>query len=377
MAFNIFNMKNFLLITIFLLFTANFYSQKILILDSLSNKPVTFANIEFSDNKGTITNEDGIFKVNSNEQFIISHINYETKNPIDFVLKDTIYLYPISIELDEIVISSFNVIDTLHKVRNRLDKNYITESFNQEGLHRYILKENGLGVEMIETEFLSYSKNRNRPYNARIERVKKTKYYEKFDFFGGLTDVLNKSDISRNSNIVLENPELFNLKFSGSAIKNNGKYYMIDYKAEIKNFNVSGYLILDSDNLAIVEISQKATVIKKNELNNELDTRLTKVIFDIKFKKVGKKGYILSYVNSQNNIDAKMNNSIIDFEFENKIFFTNTSLNKDVMKIKNNFNENKAFNRVVDKFEKKRTWYNDELFPFTNEELQILDDIYK
>jgi hypothetical protein len=152
---------------------------------------------------------------------------------------------------------------------------------------------------------------------------------------------------------------------------------MIDYEAEIKNFNVSGYLILDSDNLAIVEISQKATVIKKNELNNELDTRLTKVIFDIKFKKVGKKGYILSYVNSQNNIDAKMNNSIIDFEFENKIFFTNTSLNKDVMKIKNNFNENKAFNRVVDKFEKKRTWYNDELFPFTNEELQILDDIYK
>ena len=85
MAFNIFNMKNFLLITIFLFFTANFYSQKILILDSLSNKPVTFANIEFSDNKGTITNEDGIFKVNSNEQFIISHINYETKNPIDFV----------------------------------------------------------------------------------------------------------------------------------------------------------------------------------------------------------------------------------------------------------------------------------------------------
>lgn len=370
-------MKNFLLITIFLLFTANFYSQKILILDSLSNNPVTFANIEFSDNKGTITNEDGIFKVNSSEQFIISHINYETKNSIDFVLKDTIYLYPISIELDEIVLSSFNVIDTLHKVRNRLDKNYITESFNQEGLYRYILKENGLGVEMIETEFLSYSKNRNRSYNARIERVKKTKYYEKFDFFGGLTDVLNKSDISRNSNILLENPELFNLKFSGSAIKNNGKYYMIDYEAEIKNFNVSGYLILDSDNLAIVEISQKATVIKKNELNNELDTRLTKVIFDIKFKKVGKKGYILSYVNSQNNIDAKMNNSIIDFEFENKIFFTNTSLNKDVMKIKNNFNENKAFNRVVDKFEKKRTWYNDELFPFTNEELQILDDIYK
>jgi len=147
-------MKNFLLITIFLLFTANFYSQKILILDSLSNNPVTFANIEFSDNKGTITNEDGIFKVNSSEQFIISHINYETKNSIDFVLKDTIYLYPISIELDEIVLSSFNVIDTLHKVRNRLDKNYITESFNQEGLHRYILKENGLGVEMIETEFL-------------------------------------------------------------------------------------------------------------------------------------------------------------------------------------------------------------------------------
>ena len=181
MAFNIFNMKNFLLITIFLFFTANFYSQKILILDSLSNNPVTFANIEFSDNKGIITNEDGIFKVNSSEQFIISHINYETKNPIDFVLKDTIYLYPISIELDEIVISSFNVIDTLHKVRNRLDKNYITESFNQEGLHRYILKENGLGVEMIETEFLSYSKNRNRPYNARIERVKKTKYYEKWN----------------------------------------------------------------------------------------------------------------------------------------------------------------------------------------------------
>jgi hypothetical protein len=152
---------------------------------------------------------------------------------------------------------------------------------------------------------------------------------------------------------------------------------MIDYEAEIKNFNVSGYLILDSDNLAIVEISQKATVIKKNELNNELDTRLTKVIFDIKFKKVVKKGYILSYVNSQNNIDANLNSSIIDFEFENKIFFTNTYLDKDVMKIKNNFNENEAFNKVVDKFEKKRTWYNDELFPFTNEELQILDDIYK
>jgi hypothetical protein len=72
LTINIFNMKNFLLITIFLLSTVNFYSQKFLILDSLNNKPVTFANIQFLDNKGTITNEDGIFKVNSSEQFIIS-----------------------------------------------------------------------------------------------------------------------------------------------------------------------------------------------------------------------------------------------------------------------------------------------------------------
>lgn len=370
-------MNKILSITIFLLLTTNFYSQKILVFDSISSKPIPFANIEFSNNRGTITNEDGVFKGNSDEQIFISHISYETKKVSGLNLKDTIYLKPVSIELDEVVLSNFNVIDTLHKVRDKLDKNYIVEKFNQEGIYRYILKENQIGVEMIESEFLSYSKNLKRPYNARIERVKKTKPYEKFNFFGGLIDVINKSDISRNTSVLLEKPELFNLKYKGSLINDTDKYYRIDFQGEENNFIRSGYIILDSDNLAIVEINQEARVVEKNVLEKESESRLNEITFNIKYKYVNEKGYVLSYVYGKNDIDAYLSESIVNFEFENKLFFTNTYFDKQVVKVRDNYDENKAFNKLVDKFEKKRTWYNDELLPFTNEELQVLDDIYK
>lgn len=101
-------------ITIFF-FLINLFSygqkngKEIIILDSLSYKPIQFANIKYLKSEyGTFSDSLGLFNFNKkvSEKVLISVLGYENKIIFNKNIKDTILLRPKTIVLDEISINT-------------------------------------------------------------------------------------------------------------------------------------------------------------------------------------------------------------------------------------------------------------------------------
>lgn len=96
---------------VFCLLSCSVYSQKILICDSLTKKPIQFANIK-SEEEGFYSDLNGIAVLPLDSKIInISHISYHPKKIESNKILDTIFLLERTITLDEIIVKN-NKIDT-------------------------------------------------------------------------------------------------------------------------------------------------------------------------------------------------------------------------------------------------------------------------
>jgi hypothetical protein len=102
-------MNNLITLVLFSLafYSVNSQSVTLRVIDSVSELPVSYATVYFaSDNTGTYTNQDGIFKSDkSNRKTQISHIAYETKTFMLPRFDSTIMLRPRAQLIDEITIT--------------------------------------------------------------------------------------------------------------------------------------------------------------------------------------------------------------------------------------------------------------------------------
>ncbi|GGA70913.1 hypothetical protein GCM10008015_09550 [Flavobacterium palustre] len=114
------------------------YSQNraILILDSVTKLPIETVNIYYPEiQEGTFTNSDGEASINIRDYDLkISHIAYQEKNINSKELQNsnTFYLTPKSIDLDEVVVSSFNLNKALLYVLKNYEKLYENQAFEKE-----------------------------------------------------------------------------------------------------------------------------------------------------------------------------------------------------------------------------------------------------
>lgn len=134
-------MKKQFLFTLFAVFNIFFsYSQntKIVILDSISNLPIKYANVNFLNGFGVFSNENGSImisdlNVNSIE---ISHVSYESKK-IDLkkINNSIVLLNPKIINLDEIVIKKeqLKLLKTINS-KPKVHSNYKEMYFSAIGL---------------------------------------------------------------------------------------------------------------------------------------------------------------------------------------------------------------------------------------------------
>ena len=100
--------RRFLLLLTMLL-TATFgMSQTIIVKDSITNEPIPFVSVYFGNDTGGYTDEKGMIAIpNEAAQMRLSHICYETKSIFKITAdSQTIFLAPISINLDEVAISA-------------------------------------------------------------------------------------------------------------------------------------------------------------------------------------------------------------------------------------------------------------------------------
>lgn len=100
------NVKKVVLIFL-LLKNLFFYSQTYEVRDYLTKEHLPFATIIFDDIEGIYTNENGVFQLNSKYKSIrISYVGYEDYTAKVEMLKDTVFLKPITYNIEEITITN-------------------------------------------------------------------------------------------------------------------------------------------------------------------------------------------------------------------------------------------------------------------------------
>ena len=126
-------MRLFLFFTLF--FSVHFsQAQEIRaqILDAASKKPIPYANVIFSENRGLVTNEEGFFSYNPEDEkspkiIKISSLGYEMLeiSPVE-ISDEIVYLKPASIELREVFLSNKNLSakEIIKKVKEEVNNNY-------------------------------------------------------------------------------------------------------------------------------------------------------------------------------------------------------------------------------------------------------------
>lgn len=126
-------------IKIFILFTSVIsYTQnrEILVLDSTTKLPIETVNIYYPEiQEGTFTNSDGEATINIRDYDLkISHIAYQERiiNVKNLQTSNILYLTPKSIDLDEVVINSFNLNKALLYVLKNYEKLYENQPFEKE-----------------------------------------------------------------------------------------------------------------------------------------------------------------------------------------------------------------------------------------------------
>ncbi|SOC79690.1 CarboxypepD_reg-like domain-containing protein [Salinimicrobium sediminis] len=102
------------------------------VLDTNTKKPVPYANIILSENRGLVTNEEGYFSYNAKGQELpevirISSLGYEILDidPRD-ISTEIIYLKPSTVELREVFVSNKNLSakEIIEKVKEEVSNNY-------------------------------------------------------------------------------------------------------------------------------------------------------------------------------------------------------------------------------------------------------------
>ena len=102
------NKQSIITILLALVVMAGQAQQTMTVKDSITNEPVPFVSVYFGNDSGGYTDEQGAIAIPSEiEQIRFSHICYESKSIAKVTVdSQTIFLAPISINLDEVAISA-------------------------------------------------------------------------------------------------------------------------------------------------------------------------------------------------------------------------------------------------------------------------------
>jgi hypothetical protein len=126
-------MKKIITLLIFIAYCGiNAQSISIQIKDSLTLSPIPFSTVYFSDNKGLISDENGIFQLITTElknqdSLFVSSMGYEKVSYSLLKFKDSIiYLSPKPVVLNDVILTNkrLSSIEIVQEVYKNIDKNY-------------------------------------------------------------------------------------------------------------------------------------------------------------------------------------------------------------------------------------------------------------
>ncbi|WP_405395723.1 hypothetical protein [Maribacter sp. Asnod2-G09] len=231
------------------------YSTSAIVLDSADNSPLEFVGI-YNSKDHTMTNADGRFQFTSTiDSVVIYRPGYQTIKASFNHLKDTIFLEKSILELDEVVVTNQKSI--LQEVYESLNSNYSSEPYKEKFMLRAINKYNG---EMHRIEDITGKLSIKNMF--KDDSTKESKK----DFLVELTNMRKLGLKNDAKDIYLIFPSLKSIYNSLTDIKiteskydisenefNNGENIKVEFSKLSDSTEITGYYILETNNLAITE----------------------------------------------------------------------------------------------------------------------------
>lgn len=295
-----------ILTIIYLFYQIPFNAQvKGIVLDINTKKPIPFVNIYTQNNLdiyGTTTNSDGTFVIDfSFQELSFKHINYEYKNVTGEKLKDSIFLYPSTNLLEEVVVSNKQtpwIKEVLYEVVKNKKKNYLsTNKYFNYDYETYSLSDS-TGYAFKSTgnmQILNGLKNDKCLINPKIGFIKYKdesagcdfRNFQKIIYENSFIEKFNKKFI-KNCSFSLENmnDSIMSLSFKSDRYEDDRGFIKINTldKAIVEYRRISGtkFNIKNRTNALFRSFAKSAIGFNYKEMQSEVY---------VKYKK--EKGYYL------------------------------------------------------------------------------------
>lgn len=238
------------LLSIIVLLSVNYVAAQVttsnVLWDKKANKPIVYATVKSAENH-TISNEDGVFELEKTLNTIkIQSVVYEALE-VDFnFLKtnDTVYMKPLTYELEEVVVNKDGVYTQMLKT---ILREYALEPHQEKFFLRAVVRRNNKLYKIvdftgfIEKKTLFNTKTKPMPkknYTIQINNLRKVGVESReidFAFF-------SFKNFFSNINIIMFNKSDYNISYEKSVGKNDFKINLLPKNIE-KNKLKATYLL--------------------------------------------------------------------------------------------------------------------------------------
>ena len=319
---------------IFILSILNSSSQtlQIKVIDSISEKPIAYSNVYFSNNNGLITDGTGNFELiksqlSQNDSMYVSMIGYDKKSFLinnfnDSLIKlvqspiqlSSVFLTSKKLSSDEIISSVIKNIEmnyekefTENKIYLSRKSNSITEKFTIDKFKSTVPNINGSLIDSLLA-------NLKKDNNSGLETL--AYYYKNFEEEAQKIKIIKSRETYNKQGEVLESIS----KKMEEAFKNELKsdsYFKIRSGIFGGNLDIDGLEEIDSTNIESVKKFEKKEINEKDDFANSQIRTINRLYNSLFFEKDSYLNFILKpnkYIFSEPKIDFLGNDLVYIIE---------------------------------------------------------------
>lgn len=376
---------------------------EIKILEENTNNPVIYAHVGVLRKPIiTITNNDGYFSLTLpynfiNDTLVITCIGYKTTLiPIkEAMLKNSIYITPDVIPINEVIIRRRDPIYLLNKAIENIKQNYPSKDFIQTGFYRETIRKRNEIISLVEAVIKCLkSKYTDQDFisindQVKIEKGRRITANNNKDTIalklkGGLNTILQLDLIKNLPDFLDETKEMnYNYYLNDILFNGNDELYEIIFKQKdyIKRPLYYGKIYIDVKTLAIVKVifslSEKGIekewvrfVVRKPEW---IKIKPQKAEYTVIYNRTNNKYYpfyVSSYIEMKIGDRKNIFHSTYSFQIESAFFEVDTS-NIQSFPLREVVNTTNILEKIIDKYESSY-W---EKYNFIPPEQPLLDII--
>ena len=319
---------------IFILSILNSSSQtlQIKVIDSISEKPIAYSNVYFSNNNGLITDGTGNFELiksqlSQNDSMYVSMIGYDKKSFLvnnfnDSLIKlvqspiklSSVFLTSKKLSSDEIISSVIKNIDMNYEKEFTENKIYLSRKSNSITEKFTIDKFKSTVPEINSSLIDSLLANLKKDNNSGLETL--AYYYKNFEEEAQKIKIIKSRETYNKQGEVLESIS----KKMEEAFKNELKsdsYFKIRSGIFGGNLDIDGLEEVDSTNIESVKKFEKKEINEKDDFANSQIRTVNRLYNSLFFEKDSYLNFILKpnkYIFSEPKIDFLGNDLVYIIE---------------------------------------------------------------